>query len=98
MLNATLHSNCSKEVQPTYSPMIGEAEWAEIMEGYEVTGWGYARYPGSEDYGVLLCRASTVLAMASRIEGTRILGYNERAWAGNHDGLLVEARDRMEPW
>jgi hypothetical protein len=28
----------------------------------------------------------------------RILGYHERGWAGNHDVLVIEARDRMEPW
>ena len=33
-----------------------------------------------------------------QFEGVRILGYHERGWAGNHDVLVIEARDRMEPW
>jgi SAM-dependent methyltransferase len=98
ILIATLHGNWSREVQKTYGAMIGEAEWAEITAGCEATGWGYARYPGDADYGVSLCRASTVIAMAGRIEETRILGYHERAWAGNHDVLMIEKRDRMEAW
>jgi 2-polyprenyl-3-methyl-5-hydroxy-6-metoxy-1,4-benzoquinol methylase len=98
ILIATIHGNWSREVQRSYGAMIGDAEWAQIMAGYELTGWGYARYPGAEDYGVSLCRASTVIAMASRIEGTRILGYNERAWAGNHDVLMIEGIDRMLKW
>jgi trans-aconitate methyltransferase len=98
VLVATLHGNWSKEVQHKYGKMIGDAEWEQIMAGYEATGWGYARYPGDDDYGVSLCKASTVIALASRIEGVRILGYNERAWAGNHDVLMIEARDRMEAW
>ncbi|MCB8882815.1 class I SAM-dependent methyltransferase [Acidisoma cellulosilytica] len=98
ILIATLHGNWSKEVQRKYGAMIGDAEWQQILAGYEASGWGYARYPGEDDYGVSLCRASTIIAMASRIEGVRILGYNERAWAGNHDVLMIERRDRMEAW
>jgi trans-aconitate methyltransferase len=98
ILIATLHGNWSKTVQRQHGAMIGEAEWDDILRGYEATGWGYARYPGPDDYGVSLVRASTAIAMASRIEGSRILGYQERGWAGNHDVLMVEARDRMEAW
>ncbi|WP_284944022.1 class I SAM-dependent methyltransferase [Acidisoma cladoniae] len=96
VLIATLHGNWSKEVQRSYGAMIGDAEWAKIMAGYELTGWGYARYPGPDNYGVSLCRASTVMAMAGRIEGVRILSYTERGWAGNHDVLVMEKWDRME--
>jgi trans-aconitate methyltransferase len=98
ILVATVHGNWSKEVQARHGAMIGPVEWQEILYGYETTGWGYARYPGPDDYGVSLCQASAVIAMAGRVEGVRILGYNERAWAGNHDVLAIEARDRMEPW
>jgi trans-aconitate methyltransferase len=98
ILVATLHGNWSKEVQRHHGAMIGPAEWEDILRGYEATGWGYARYAGPDDYGVSLCQASAVIAMAGRIEGVRILGYHERGWAGNHDVLVMEARDRMEPW
>jgi trans-aconitate methyltransferase len=96
ILIATIHGNWSKEIQRSHGAMIGEAEWAEILAGYEATGWGYARYPGPDDYGVSLSRASSVIEMAACVQGPRILGYNERGWAGNHDVLLVENRDRME--
>ncbi|HTI00103.1 MAG TPA: class I SAM-dependent methyltransferase [Acidisoma sp.] len=98
VLIATLHGNWSREVQRSYGAMIGDGEWQRILAGCDATGWGYAPYPDTPDYGVSLCQASAVLAMASRVEGVRILGYNERAWAGNHDVLMLEARDRMEPW
>jgi hypothetical protein len=28
----------------------------------------------------------------------RILSYHERGWAGNHDVLVIDRWDRMEPW
>ncbi len=98
ILIATLHGNWSKEVQGKYGEMIGPDEWEEILQGYEATGWGYARYAGTDDYGVSLCEASAVIAMAGRVEGVRVLGYHERGWAENHDVLVIENRDRMEPW
>ena len=98
ILVATVHGNWSKEVQSKYGAMIGAEEWQEILRGYEATGWGYARYAGPDDYGVSLCQAAAVIAMAGRVEGVRILGYHERGWAGNHDVLVMEARDRMESW
>ena len=98
ILVATVHGNWSKEVQSKYAPMIAAEGWQEILRGYYTTGWGYARYDGPDNYGVSLCQASAVIAMAGRIEGVRILGYHERGWAGNHDVLVIEARDRMEPW
>lgn len=98
VLIATVHGNWSRQVQRHHGAMIGDAEWAQIEAECDASGWGYARYPGEEDYGVSLCTPAAVLAMASRIQGIRILGYNERGWAGNHDVLLLEARDRMEPW
>jgi trans-aconitate methyltransferase len=98
ILVATVHGNWSKEVQAKYGAMIGPEAWQHIVEGYEATGWGYARYDGPDDYGVSLCRASAVIAMGGRVEDVRILGYQERGWAGNHDVLLMEARDRMEAW
>jgi trans-aconitate methyltransferase len=98
VLVSTVHGNWSREVHRKHGAFIGEPEWQEILKGCEETGWGYARYPGPDDYGVSLCHASAVVAMASRIEGVRIIGYQERGWAGNHDVLAIEARDRMEPW
>ena len=98
ILVATVHGNWSKTVQAQYGAMIGPEEWQQIMRGYEATGWGYARYEGPDDYGVSLCQASAVIAMAGRIEGVRILSYSERGWAGNHDVLAMENRDRMEPF
>jgi hypothetical protein len=98
ILVATVHGNWSKVVQAKHGAMIGPEEWQAILRGYEATGWGYARYAGPDDYGVSLCQASAVIAMAGRIEGVRILGYHERGWAGNHDVLVMENRDRMEPF
>jgi trans-aconitate methyltransferase len=98
ILVATLHGNWTKEVHRTYGAIIGEAGWQAVMQGYEATGWGYARYDGLDDYGISLCQASAVVAMASRIAGVRVIGYQERGWAGNHDVLMMEATDRMEPW
>lgn len=98
VLIATLHGNWSREVQSRYGAMIGDGEWQRILAGCDATGWGYAPYAETPDYGVSLCQASAVMAMASRIEGVRVLSYTERGWAGNHDVLMLTAWDRMEPW
>ncbi|GAB0119635.1 class I SAM-dependent methyltransferase [Acidisoma sp. 7E03] len=95
---ATLHGQWSREVQRSYGAMIGDREWQRMLAGCEASGWGYAPYPDTPDYGVSLVKASTAVAMASTIEGVRILGYMERGWAGNHDVLMLTAWDRMEPW
>lgn len=98
VLIATVHGAWSRQVHRRYGALIGEPEWAAIEAGCAVTGWGYASYGGPEDYGVSLCTASAVLAMAGRIPGVRVIGYGERAWAGNHDVLTLSAYDRMEAW
>ena len=99
VLVATFHGLWSHEVRKKH-PMLDDASWAEVLRGYERTGFGYAPYRGAEavDYGVSLTRPSVVCEMATAIRGVRILGYMERGWADNHDVLILSKNDRLASW
>jgi trans-aconitate methyltransferase len=98
ILLATFHGAWAREVQERHYKMIGEKEWSEIVEQASRTGFGYARYPGPDDYGISLSRPSKVIELASAIEGVKILTYTERGWADHHDVLTIARSDRLEPW
>jgi hypothetical protein len=99
VLVATFHGPWAIEVNRR-SPMIDEQCWRGIVEGYESSGFGYARYPHmpDADYGVSLSKPSVITEMVERIPGVRLLAYTERAWADNHDVLVVSGADRLTPW
>jgi hypothetical protein len=78
--------------------MIGEKEWTAILEQTERTGFGYARYPGPDDYGISLSRPSKLIDIASAIENIKILSYTERGWADHHDVLTIARTNRLRPW
>jgi len=78
--------------------MIGEKEWVSILRQADHTGFGYARYPGQDDYGISLARPSRLIDLASAIEEVKILSYIERGWADNHDVLTIARTDRLQPW
>jgi hypothetical protein len=71
-----------------------------ILEAYENTGWGYARYTHADfgDWGVALAKPARVVALASDIDGIRILSFTERGWANNQDVLVVSKNDRLAHW
>ena len=94
ILLATFHGTWSREVHMR-KRMIGEKEWSSILEQANRTGFGYATYPGQDDYGISLARPSKLIELASAIEGVRILSYTERGWADHHDVLTVARTDRL---
>lgn len=98
ILVASFHGAWSIEMQKTYYPMIGPEAFAGIIVDYERTGWGFACYDGSEDYGISLSTSAKVMKMAGAISGSRILSYVERGWADNHDILTIAKSDRLGEW
>jgi len=98
VLVATFHGRWSIEVQKTH-PMIDGAAWAEIIRQYNASGYGYGRYSHMDlsDFGISLAKPSTIIDIASAIEGVRIIGYMERGWADNHDVLMLTKNDRVKP-
>jgi trans-aconitate methyltransferase len=99
VLVATFHGPWAIQVH-RHSAMIDESSWAQIVDGYERSGFGYARYPymSDADYGVSLSKPSVIVGMVERIPSVRLLAYTERAWADNHDVLVVSRVDRLAPW
>lgn len=96
VLIATFHGAWTIQVQNIEGSLIRQAEWEQVLAGFQNDGWGYAPYPHMSDYGVSLSRASRVIDMASAVDGCRILSYTERGWAGNHDVLVLSRTDRLE--
>lgn len=99
ILLATFHGRWSIEVHDIH-PLISPEKWEIILKGHEKAGYGYADYgaPYPDNYGISLCKASTLVEIASRIEGIRLLGYTERGWADNHDVMVLGRTDRLERW
>ena len=96
---ATFHGVWSIEVQKT-NPLIGPEQWKSILQQFAAAGYGYASYPdsGSYDFGVSLSSPAAIVALASEIDGIRILSYTERGWADNHDVLVLGRTDRFRAW
>ena len=78
--------------------MIDETRWASIMNQFNESGFGFAAFPSHESYGISLTRPSHLMAMVENIPGVRIGGYMERAWADNHDVIVLVRNDRAKPW
>lgn len=98
VLVATFHGAWSLRMQAIY-PMIDAASWERIVDAYQRTGYGYARYPGSEqDYGISLSSPEALMGIAREIPGVRVAGFLERGWAENHDVLMISRDDRDRDW
>lgn len=97
ILLATFHGTWAREAHKLHR-MIGEKEWSAILEQADRTGFGYAKYPGQDDYGISLSRPSKLIELASAIEGVRILSYTERGWADHHDVLTIARTDKLQLW
>jgi SAM-dependent methyltransferase len=96
---ATFHGLFS-EVLHISNPMIDQGSWKSILAERNRTGFGYASYGRKDlgDYGVSLALPSKIMEIATSIEGTRVLSYTERGWAGNHDVLTLTHDDRLKPF
>jgi SAM-dependent methyltransferase len=54
---------------------------AELLRGYNATGFGYSAYPG-QDHGISLSSPEWVRA---KMKGWRELWFGEKAWGSHHD-------------
>jgi trans-aconitate methyltransferase len=98
VLVASFHGPWSVQMHRTHYAMIDDILFAEILAGYEREGWGYADYPGQENYGISLSKPWKIIDIAGRIPECRVLCYTERAWADNHDILSIARSDRFLEW
>lgn len=98
VLVATFHGMWSIHVQ-RQSPMIDSESWETILAGYRERGFGYARYRDMDlgDFGLSLARPSRIIDIATSIPDVRVLMYQERGWADNHD-VLALTNERPDPW
>lgn len=92
---ATFHGRNSINLHKI-APYIDELRWKKIKNQYEEVGYGYQDYTDDErhdfikgSYGVSVARPHTVIKLLEEIQNTRILFYQERAWANNHDVAVV---------
>jgi SAM-dependent methyltransferase len=98
-LVATFHGLWSTRTQQTH-PMIDDASWVKIEDGFSRSGYGYSAYAEYDvgDYGISLVVPARIISMATAIDGIRVASYTERGWADNHDVLALSRVDRFEPW
>jgi SAM-dependent methyltransferase len=98
VLVATFHGMWAIEVQ-TRVPMIDPYAWEVILREYRARGYGYASYADFDlgDYGISLATPSRLLAIATSTPGVRIIMYQERGWADNHDVLALTREPRTRP-
>jgi SAM-dependent methyltransferase len=92
---ATFHGRWS--TQRPY-PYTDDQRWAQIMAGYEATGYGYQDYAKGKghafvtgSYGLSVSKPHVILKMLEEIPGTRIYMYREKAW-GDHQDVAVFGR------
>jgi len=99
ILVATFHGSFFPELIKTHN-MLGGADWEKIKRGYEETGYGYAPYTdgGLGDYGISVSKPSRIMEIVMAMPGIRIVSYQERGWAGNHDVLVITKNDRLRPF
>ncbi len=68
---------------------LGE-RWAELVEGYERTGFGYADYPQQDGYGISLSKSEWWIDRIESRAGMRLTCLSERAWDAHHDVIAVQ--------
>jgi SAM-dependent methyltransferase len=59
---------------------LGDDAIEQIVRGFDETGFGYADWQGSGDYGTSISRPSWVCAQIEQRPGLRLIGYRETGW------------------
>ncbi|TXN81962.1 class I SAM-dependent methyltransferase [Methylobacterium sp. WL8] len=92
---ATFHGRIALELQKI-NPYIDEQKWSKIMDGHHSTGYGFADYSSdnkhgyiSGSYGVSVAKPNGLMSILEGIPDVRIFMYQERAWANNHDVVVI---------
>ncbi len=101
---ATMHGRWSEHVN-LRAPYIGAERWANILKGYNDTGYGYSDYVKQEasqytpdDYGISMARPHAMLRLLESIPNVRIFSYMERAWADHQDVMVYGKPAYDTPW
>ncbi len=101
---ATMHGRWSEHVNRR-SPYLGADRWAQVMDGYNARGYGYADYVQAEssqyvpgNYGISMARPQAMTRLLERIEGVRMFSYSERAWADHQDVIVYGRPSYDESW
>lgn len=96
LLVATFHGAWASEYHKKFK-MCADAEWDEVMHGYDRFGYGYSPYSSRGIYsvGISASKPSAVTKMAESIPLTRISSYTERGFANNQDVLVIQKKCRL---
>jgi len=81
---------------------IGDTGVLEMLEQYAATGFGFAAFPHTPDYGVSVASPAWVLAEVLRHPHLRVLSFAETAW-GQHQDVVACLREAdifpaRSPW
>jgi SAM-dependent methyltransferase len=94
----TTHGRYSDYFQRDLFQYIEPAKWANIFNLCEATGFGYAPYDGyggdprGASYGISLSSPAWLMRLAQSDPEMRIISFQERAWAGHQDALILQRR------
>lgn len=99
---ATFHGRWAMKMQELI-PYTDAKRWDEVKRGYDLGGYGFVDYapglghefvPGT--YGVSAVRPFRLLQMIEHVVGTRIILFQEKGWADNHDVLAFGRPDVLD--
>jgi SAM-dependent methyltransferase len=102
----TLHGRWSawRQAETPYK-YLDEEVFAQILEGVDRDGFGYADYPdrrhqfGPKGWGISVSLPHWVMRIVETIEEVRLLDYTERGWDNHQDVLIVrKVPFAARPW
>ena len=82
-------------VQENLGMYMSDERFAPAERGFSESGFGFAKYPGADDFGIALSSPSSTLGMIAKRPNVRILGYQERGWDDQQD-VFILARSSID--
>jgi SAM-dependent methyltransferase len=87
ILSFTTQGRFAKHLLATekYMYNLDKAQIETLMHQYELTGYGYVNYRGSNDYGLSLIKPSWIMEFLEKNENMKIILYNEKGYDNHQD-------------
>jgi SAM-dependent methyltransferase len=82
----------AERIREEASPLGGVSREGqlEMLRDFDRTGFGFAKYPERDGYGLSLSAPSAVAGHLQAFDGLRLLLYLERGWRGHQDVVACQ--------
>jgi SAM-dependent methyltransferase len=87
---ASFHGRTAIEMAPSGVYDIDAERWADVMRGFEATGYGYVDYPHVRGYGISLTGFAWIARHVQGWSDVRLVALAERVWDGHHDVVAIK--------